>query len=316
MATDYVLFIHGVNVRETDANERMKRYVYADKLFDAIADTVKRKDPSRQLKKVPLYWGDANRKSLQELTGYLQQSSVWDKLWFREFREEQLLQFTGDAALYISRHVGSLAVSQLKQQALDGLKGYQSGDRLHLVTHSWGTVILFDVLFANRWTESAVPDIGRNSVTAIRQQIFGLLPEQEAGLRLASIHTMGSPIALFSLITISGQNNQGGSSHDLSNGFETLMSHLNSRLPWRNFIHPGDPVAWPLEKVISRLVDPNRQGINIQDVLTQGSGFLDFLSRPAKNSFLSLANGGSAHNSYWENKQVAQQIGEVILQNP
>jgi len=48
-------------------------------------------------------------------------------------------------------------INTLKTQALEGLKNAQPNDRLHLVTHSWGTVILFDLLFASRWDDEKVP---------------------------------------------------------------------------------------------------------------------------------------------------------------
>ncbi|MFE4104689.1 hypothetical protein [Almyronema epifaneia] len=314
MATDYLVFVHGVNVRESARNEELKNYTYADRLFSLISQKVQAHDPTRQLKKVPLYWGNVNRNSLTELRSYLQSSSVWNKLWFREFRQGQLIPFAGDAALYISRHVGSLAVNQLAQQAIAGLQGYQPSDRLHLITHSWGTVILFDVLFANRWLQAEVPESGRRSVELIRQGIFGLPPDQAAGICLRSIHTMGSPIALFSLITITGQNHEEGSSHDLSSGFDGLLSHLDRKLPWCNFIHPGDPVAWPLEKVIRRLIDREAHAVMIQDVLIPGSGFLNQIGRLFQQSILAIINGGNAHNSYWSSEKVADRISQSILE--
>ncbi|NJL85162.1 MAG: hypothetical protein HC886_03015 [Leptolyngbyaceae cyanobacterium SM1_1_3] len=314
MATDYLLFVHGVNVRESPRNEQLRNYVYADRLFALIAEKVQAQDPKRRLKKVPLYWGDVNRDSLSELRASLQGASVWNNLWFRDFRQNQLIPFAGDAALYISRHVGSLAVEQLAQQAIAGLQDYQPSDRLHLVTHSWGTVILFDVLFANRWLQAEVPESGRRSVDLIRRAIFGLPPEQSAGICLGSIHTMGSPIALFSLITITGQNHEEGSSHDLSSGFDGLLSHLERRLPWCNFIHPGDPVAWPLEKVIHQLIDHKSGVVMIEDVLTPGSGFLNLVGQLFQQSIVSIINGGNAHSSYWQSEKVAARISQIILE--
>ena len=313
MATDYLLFVHGVNVRESARNEQLKNYTYADHLFTLISQQVQSEEATRRLKKVPLYWGDVNRDSLNELRSYLKASDIWSKLWFKDFRGEQLIPFAGDAALYISRHVGSLAVEQLAQQAIAGLKDYQPSDRLHLITHSWGTVILFDVLFANRWLQAEVPAAARQSVELIRQSIFGIPPDQAAGICLGSIHTMGSPISLFSLITITGQNHEEGSSHDLSSGFDGLLSHLDRKLPWCNFIHPGDPVAWPLEKIVRRLVDRESSSVAIQDVLIPGSGFLNVIGQLFQRSIVSIINGGNAHSSYWKSEKVADRISQIIL---
>lgn len=141
MATDYILFVHGVNTREVREQPE-----YAAQLFDRIQKSVS--GHKRDVKKVALYWGDVNINAETQLLTTLKSSPLWEQIWFREFREKQLLQFAGDAALYISRHIGSKVVNKLKTQALDALKNHQPDARLHLVTHSWGTVILFDVLFA------------------------------------------------------------------------------------------------------------------------------------------------------------------------
>jgi hypothetical protein len=310
MATDYILFVHGVNVRERIEDEKQKTYRYADTLFDLI----RRELPSIEVRKAPLYWGNVSDAVLREFQPSITNASAWQQFWYKDFRTKQLLPFTGDAALYISRHVGSLAVEQLKEQAFDLLKGYQPDDRLHLVTHSWGTVILFDMLFASRWDNPDIP--GHQSVQDIRRNLFGVPPGEPEGIRLSSIHTMGSPLAVFSLITIIGRFNE-GSSHDISPKLEQLLKNLTrngNKIPWRNFVHPGDPIALPLEKVIPNLVDRGEQYIDIQDILTSGSGLLEVLAQPLRSTFLALINGGNAHNSYWKNLEVAQAIAKTIVQ--
>ncbi len=102
MTTDYLLFIHGVNVRETG---------YSQTLFNLI----KEKSPSSlPLKRIELFWGKVVETELNKLRGSLEQSQVWPRFWFQHFRSKEILNFAGDAALYISRHVGSLAVRELE----------------------------------------------------------------------------------------------------------------------------------------------------------------------------------------------------------
>lgn len=316
MPKDYVLFLHGVNVRESPENEKAQKYVYADTLFDLIQQTIKPKAPNRTCVKVPLYWGDVNREALNELLAGLKGSSKWDQLSFREFRETQMLQFVGDAALYISRLIGAQAADQLKAQAFKILSQHEPGDRLHLVTHSWGTIILFDILFASRWDKPEIA--GHKSVKAIREQLYGMGTNPKAGIRLSSIQTMGSPIALFSLLTISGRNANNESTHDLSPGLENLLKRLSlgsQKLLWLNFIHPSDPVAWPLEKLVHKLITGSERYLQVEDVITKGSGFFNFVTQtPAlQQTIVSLANGGKAHGSYWQNKEVALRIAQNIL---
>jgi len=68
------------------------------------------------------------------------------------------MQFIGDATLYINRHVDAKVVEELARQIEANLPSQpQPDDRLHVVAHSWGTVILFDILFAGRWDLPTVP---------------------------------------------------------------------------------------------------------------------------------------------------------------
>ena len=305
MATDYILFIHGVSNRD-----RREPPTYANGLFGRLEENV---GSSVSLQKIPLYWGDVNKTEEDKLLNNFKASKAWNKLWFRDFREQQLLQFVGDAALYLSRHVGSQVVARLKQEAEKNLgtlelPKHKPGDRLHLVTHSWGTVVLFDVLFADRWEDKSIP--GYQDVQQIRKALFGLPPHPEVGLPIASIHTMGSPIALFSLISVDG------SSHDFKPRLNQLLENLykvrGKKLPWLNFIHPGDPVAWPLEKVMSSLVDNEAVYLNFTDEISRTADWSDFLPKLVSQTILALLHGGDAHGSYWKSKEVAQKIAKTI----
>ena len=104
MNTDYILFVHGVNTR--DLREQPQ---YADPLFERLQELNSKRD--RSLKKLALYWGDVNIEAQTLLLNQLQASPLWEQIWFKEFREKQILQFAGDAALYISRYIGSKVVN-------------------------------------------------------------------------------------------------------------------------------------------------------------------------------------------------------------
>lgn len=321
--TDYILFIHGVNIRQN-----IKSPNYADKLITLLKNEFKKDSPKLNIKFIPLYWGDVSQNAQQDLLEKLRKSSKWENMWFKNMREKEIIQFAGDAALYISRRIGSCIVEKLKDGAVQELKNCPRKARLHLVTHSWGTFILFDILFASRWEDPNIP--AYESVKSIRRQIYGISPQPEQGIRLASIHTMGSPVSLFSLLdVIQGQEQTQGkselkyinsSSHDITPELQNLLAALGKsnhgmELPWNNFMHPGDPIAYPLESVIYSLVDGEHKYLNIQDVLIPTSGFSDFLFKLFSQSPLALLlNGGNAHGSYWESQTVAQKITETIKQ--
>ncbi len=321
MATDYILFLHGVNTRE----QREKR-TYANQLIGHINRLIG--DPYPE--SIPLYWGDVNIESEQELMSQIQHAdSCWHQLWFQNTRQNTILHFMGDAALYISRSVGSKIVETLREQIEDRLKSQSQGDRLHLVTHSWGTFILFDILFAARWDDPTIP--GHDSVMAIRSCFYGLEPNREEGIRIASIHTMASPIAIFSLLDIvKGENQaltpelteqqaQQRATHDITPNLKQLVGNLSdkqdsNKLPWRNYLHPADPIAWPLNPLIYSLVDGLQRNIEIKDIISKLS-FLESLMQPfSQKALVMLLYGGQAHESYLSSVQVAQEIVQTIQQ--
>jgi hypothetical protein len=316
MATDYILFIHGVNTRRQQEGKG-----YSDRLFNLIQSQTQKFNPSLTLKHVELYWGDLNQGPEERLREDLKNSEDWKKFWFKDFRLNQLLQFAGDAALYISRYIGSQVVDRLLSQMQEKLQGYRENDRLHLVTHSWGTVILFDVLFARRWDEPEIP--GYKSVQTIRNTLFGIKPNPYSGIKIGGLYTMGSPISIFSLMDakqgVDETATDSESTHDITPRLQTLLKSLGEdrmgrKLPWRNFAHPGDPIAYPLSITLNKMVDGERKYLDIQDVVTRSTSLFDFLTKPVSQSVLALIHGGDAHGSYWQSQEVAQKIAEGIDQ--
>ncbi|MBD2205121.1 hypothetical protein H6G33_05735 [Calothrix sp. FACHB-1219] len=305
MPTDYILFVHGVKVYDQKVFEGLCQL-----LVKGIQESIT--DKSRTIKPIFFFWGDLNLPAQQELVTRIEASSKWNEFWFRDFRTEQILEFVGDAALYLSRHVGTQVVQRFQQQAFSQLTNVQTSDRLHLITHSWGTVILFDILFARRWEDPILDESVRNSVKALRNILFGIDPNPQSGIPIASIHTLGSPLALFSLLNISGNVN-GVSTHDLTPELSTLLANLHNLrqkpLAWCNFAHPGDPIAYPLEGLKPMLLASSKDYVDIQDVITDKGNIFNM---PFRQRLLPLFWGGEAHGSYWKNPLVSQTISEVI----
>jgi hypothetical protein len=325
MATDFVLFIHGVNTRLTANNPS-----YAQGLMRLLGQFDSPDAPSLVMRE--LEWYEVMQEAEMLLLDWLDESDHWHQSWFQDFRRRQIIPFTGDAALYISRFIGSEVVALLRQQSEEFLKNYDpESDRLHLVAHSWGTVILFDILFAGRWDNPDIP--GFADAQIIRRAIFGIAPESTRGIRIASIHTLGSPIALANLINLKRIKIEPGQgltqkkiqtvfTHDITYGLEQLLENLYKSqkrpLLWRNFAHVGDPIAYPLATIIPKLIslqEPSHHYLDIQDISTRGSGWLEWLAVLFQKTFLALINGGSAHSSYWKSKQVAQIIIQSIRGN-
>lgn len=304
MPTDYVLFVHGVKTRSADDIKRI-----ANGLLKQVTNCMAK--DSCQLQLIVPFWGDLNLEATDDLRAGLKKSSKWKDIWFKDFRSGLLMDFVGDAALYMSRHVGSHVVQRLQETATAGLKNAKPGDRLHLVTHSWGTVILFDILFAARWEDPKLDVSTRDRVEMIRRTLFGLPPNPEQGIPLASIHTMGSPIALFSLLNVTGR-----SSHDLTPKLKELLGSLHSLekhpLAWKNYVHPGDPIAYPLEGVLPQLLDESADFVRIEDLICYKKDVMNWLTKPFRQTLLPMLGGGDAHQYYFESDLVARTIARVI----
>ncbi len=314
MAKDYLLFIHGVYTRSKTRNAS-----YADKLFDRIHRNVQSEMPTLNLEKVPLYWGDVNESEEKRLREAYASSPDWSKYWFRGLRETALLQFVGDAALYMSRSVGAKVVSTLEEQIREGLKSIQAGDRVHLVAHSFGAIILFDMLFAPRW--DAQDDPGYESIMRIRELMYGVDPAPQEGFRLASITTLGAPIGLFSLMNVSmNQEDGSASSHDINPRLRHLLQHLQEdsdsvHIPWLNFAHPADPLAYPLKPLLYQIVGEEHHYLDVRDYIDIGTNWLDIVTSPFSQTALALANVGNAHSSYWYSQKVAQKVAAAVVQS-
>ena len=327
MATEYLVFIHGVNMRSS-----IEPPTYADELFTFIQNAVTRLaqgSVAPKLVKVPLYWGSVSQAAENQLLQEYQASPYWQEFWFRGLREGMLLQFTGDLALYLSRYFGGRIADKLMKDALSVLGSPQSlnpdsPDRIHLIGHSLGTIILFDLLFSARWDQEGVP--GHDSVMAIREAIYGVEPAWEKGIQLASITTMGSPLGLFSLIdvdnsTVEQKNGKGEiiNTHDITPRLQMMLERMTSKLggrkvPWLNFAHPGDALACPLVPLLPNLVDGDRKYLETEDILLHDTEWTDYLTEPLRNSPAAIWNSGNAHLSYMTSKQVAQKIAQAILQ--
>jgi hypothetical protein len=61
------------------------------------------------------------------------------------------------------------------------------------------------------------------------------------------------------------------------------------------------------------LVDGDAKYLDIQDVITREAGRFDFLTQPLNQTGLALIQGGNAHGSYWQSRQVVQEICNVIF---
>jgi hypothetical protein len=146
----------------------------------------------------------------------------------------------------------------------------------------------------------------RQTVTQLRNTLFGLGQEPERGIPISSVHTLGSPIALFSLLSVTGD-----STHDLTKDLRAMLQTLyhqrgKKALPWYNYLHPGDPIAYPLQGLMPRLMGNAQLYVHLRDVITEHRGL------PITWGRLPLLWGGDAHSGYWKSSTVVKTLAEVL----
>jgi hypothetical protein len=297
--TDYVLYIHGANVRE--------------KTYAANMDAGLQKRFRGNLKTTTVYWGDIAEAAEQKVLKQWQSSQLWPRLCFPNLRANMLLQLIGDGALYISRTVGASIVERIYQAVNAGFTDRKSGDRVHLVTHSWGAVIVLDMLFADRWLDDDAP--GKEHVLAMREALFGMGKEQSEGLVLSSIITMGSPMSLFSLMN-NDSSEHITSSHNISQDMRrycrALFDAKKTPLKWQNFIQPADAFAYPSSPLLDAMLQDQKDTVDAQDLLVKNNPLNTLLIALIGKTDLALLGAAQAHNGYWDNPRVITTIAKFI----
>jgi len=223
-------------------------------------------------------------------------------------------------SVHLSRAIGAQIVYRIYETTIknfgDVNKINSTEDRLHLITHSWGSIILMDILFADRWEDKEVADRDRERVKTIRSFLFGMGDHPDKGIRLASIATMGSPFAIFRLLYAVGpdEKTDAGSStrnrHDISKNirrfFKYRQEHSVQPLRWINFVHPGDPIAYPLQSSVSAMLGETQQSsVQFNDLLVHGDNDLEGkavegLVSAFRDTPFSLAAAPFAHLTYWQ----------------
>ena len=137
-----------------------------------------------------------------------------------------------------------------------------------IVAHSLGSVIAYDVA----------------------ARMAGEYSELVSGLALSHFFTLGSPLALFSLL----EYRNPGESHYSERG--VLLDRPDQSGVWLNFYDQQDVASFLLEKVY-----PSRPGVRgrhytVQDIRVQTGTF-------------------HAHTSYWANPEVARQIAAYLRED-
>ncbi|NES93930.1 MAG: hypothetical protein F6K32_01585 [Desertifilum sp. SIO1I2] len=285
-----VFFIHGVATRDIK---------YADPLKESIKQEF-------TLKNRPLphfyssFWGNALsdvskmwnclHQDFQDIKTNYPQSHPDDVFRYRQYREGFLSEFMGDFFTYLNPERGLAIRKTIAQQLLDFIHEFPQETELHIVAHSLGTVILWDMLFANRWNSDDPAFLVRS------------LFQQQARLKLQSITTMASPIVFINtLLGIPLKEIQA-----------FISSSIQGSLSWLNLLHSSDIIAYPLKNTLAPCFSKK---FSCQDIYLLGDANLaEKTARSLGQMEAAMALGlVDAHQSYLTDRQTARLISNHLL---
>lgn len=291
-----VFFIHGVATHDVK---------YADQLKNLIKEEFIQRE-----KHLPnfysSFWGDVLRdvgrmwncihQDLQEAKQEYTQIDIDNIFRYRKFREGFLSEFVGDFFSCFNPGRGTTIRRLIAEQLHDFLEHNPEETELHIVAHSLGSAILWDVLFSERFSP-------QDPAFDIRAMINGF---SESGrmrkIALKSITTMGSPILFLNIM--------------LEISPEKLKQFANSYkkepLRWINIIHSSDVVAYPLRSSLN---------INLSDTLFLRDEYISTDANLAEKAARSVGQvdaamaigGADAHIGYWQCQQVARLVSDNLL---
>ena len=291
-----VFFIHGVATKDA---------AYSKSLQNLIKEEFIKRDQllpnffagfwGNVLKKTGQMWNWIHQ-DLQEIKKARPDVDIKDIFRYQELREDFISEFFGDFFTYFNTDCGVDIRDTIAEQLWKFLKHHPEDEELHIVTHSLGTVILWDVLFSDRF---ACDDPAHTIRSLIAPS-----SANESGRRasLKSITTMGSPI-LFCNMMLDVEPEK-------VKAF--AAKHDPEPLRWLNIIHASDIVAYPLQTSMNAKLIPN---LFFRDkfIWADANG-AEKTARMFGQAHAAMALGVSdAHCSYWRSRGTARLIASNIL---
>jgi hypothetical protein len=215
---------------------------------------------------------------------------------YQKFRQGILSDFLGDFFTYLNTERGASIRQIIAGHLEEFLKHYSEETELHIIAHSLGTVILWELLFSEEFSTN-------DSASKIRAMIKGLSANpKEHQIKLRSITTMGSPILFFN--SVLGRNSLKVTSF--------ARQYSEQPLRWMNLIHSSDIIAYPLRASLNCDEDEH---LFVRDrYIWENSNIKEKGLLRIGNESAALALGvADAHSCYWTNERATELIKLNIL---
>lgn len=288
-----IFFIHGVATRDAQYAEPLRAFIRQE--FNN-----KGKFPHFHASFWGNFLGDRDRmwngidQDLQELRQESPQANLEDIFRYRKFREGFLSQFAGDFLAYLNPQRG-IAIRKVIAQDLDNLLRENPEEmEIHIIAHSLGSVILWDILFSERFSP-------KDPAFEIRAMINGLnQPNAAHQVSLKSITTMGSPILfLNTMLDVKPEQVK-----------QFVAGYQEEPLRWLNIIHASDVVAYPLRASLK--LNSFRNLFFRDNYICADANLAEKAARIVGQLDAAMALGvADAHSCYWN----AQITGNLITDN-
>lgn len=206
---------------------------------------------------------------------------------YQEAREDFIAKFFGDFLTYLNVDKGAAIRKQILSQFQDFIDNHPEDKEITIVSHSLGTLVLWDLLFAK--------DLPENDPANEFRKFFN-----SNGLKLSGLVTMGSPLLFMRLRQLI----------DFS-AVDDFVEKSNEALTWLNIIHASDLIAYPLGNAIKH--DKAKNFLFTDQFLWMHANGAESGALRFGNGHAGMALGmADAHGGYWSNDVVADLMALLV----
>ena len=208
---------------------------------------------------------------------------------YQEAREDFIAKFFGDFLTYLNVDKGAAIRKQILSQFQDFIDNHPEDKEITIVSHSLGTLVLWDLLFAK--------DLPENDPANEFRKFFN---SNDSALKLCGLVTMGSPLLFMQL----------RQPIDFS-AVDDFVEKSNDALTWLNIIHASDLIAYPLGNAITH--DKANNFLFTDQFLWMHANGAESGALRFGQAHAGMALGmADAHAGYWSNDVVADLMASLV----